>query len=165
MLNHLWGLGRTNVKRIRSEKDFHYLLKYVTKGGSLPEWALKERRIRIFQTSRGFYKPKEETAADVEAPQEEPEAKRTIKRRASYTIGERLERWKRIATYIKGDKVRPILLCAPFQDLLGLYVLAIARAGNYLGNGRIKITTQKDIIPWLIKPTINSNKNASAAST
>ena len=53
LLNHLWSYGRTEVKRI-GNKDFHYLLKYVTKGGELPEWVLKRNRSRIFQPSHGF---------------------------------------------------------------------------------------------------------------
>jgi hypothetical protein len=54
LINHHWKYGRTNVKRIKS-KDFHYLLKYVTKGGGqLPPWVLDKKRIRIFQPCTGF---------------------------------------------------------------------------------------------------------------
>ena len=53
LLNELWGLGRTNVRRINNHK-FRYLLKYVTKGGGLPEWVLGRSRLRIFQSSKGF---------------------------------------------------------------------------------------------------------------
>ncbi|MGB0412980.1 MAG: rolling circle replication-associated protein, partial [Coraliomargarita sp.] len=61
MLSELWGFGRTNVKRIKNE-DFHYLLKYVCKSGSIPEWVQKRQRLRIFQPSRGFLLPSGESS-------------------------------------------------------------------------------------------------------
>jgi len=167
LLNELWGLGRTNVQRVKSDNDFRYLLKYVTKGGSLPDWALELKRIRIFQPSRGFYRQPESTPCPDEPVEAEPPQDTEpvgVQKRASYTLGERLERWRKQATYIQGDKVRAVNLCEPFQDLLGLYVLAVARAGNYLGNGRIQINKEKEIIPWLTKQQTNHNLNAPVAS-
>jgi hypothetical protein len=72
LLNHLWGLGRTNVRRISNQK-FRYLLKYVTKGGGLPEWVLGRTRLRVFQSSRGFLTDLPLTGA----PQSEPEPSET----------------------------------------------------------------------------------------
>src|ERR1022692_1203346 len=56
LLFDLWGLGWVKVQRI-SNKDFHYILKYVTKPGDLPTWVLKRKRLRVFQTTKGFLKP------------------------------------------------------------------------------------------------------------
>ena len=52
-----WGLGFTKTKRVSKTRDFRYLFKYVVKdNGELPEWVLDyPRRIRVFQTSVGFY--------------------------------------------------------------------------------------------------------------
>ena len=52
-----WGYGFTKTKRVTKERDFKYLFKYVCKDpGDLPEWVLDfPRRIRVFQTSAGFY--------------------------------------------------------------------------------------------------------------
>lgn len=51
-----WGLGRINVRCVRGT-DIRYVLKYVTKHAEeVPEWVGRHLgRIRVFQTSRGFY--------------------------------------------------------------------------------------------------------------
>ena len=54
LLNHLWKVGRTNIRRIDSH-GISYLLKYVTKGQNLPEWVKERKRLRITQASQGFY--------------------------------------------------------------------------------------------------------------
>jgi hypothetical protein len=49
LLNELWGLGRTYVRRITNER-FRYLLKYVTKdGGLLPDWVRHRTCLRVFR--------------------------------------------------------------------------------------------------------------------
>jgi hypothetical protein len=53
LLAELWGLGWVKVQRI-TNKDFHYLLKYVTKPDDLPEWVKNRKRLRVFQTTKGF---------------------------------------------------------------------------------------------------------------
>ena len=55
-LTKWWGLGRVDVRRVR-QQDWEYLFKYVSKGlEELPEWLTHFKgRIRIFQTSRGFW--------------------------------------------------------------------------------------------------------------
>jgi hypothetical protein len=66
LVTHLWGFGRTDVKRIKTS-EFNYLLKYVTKGPTLPDWVLQMPRLRIFQSSRGFLKPLPKTRGNKEA--------------------------------------------------------------------------------------------------
>ncbi len=78
LLNEFWGLGRTNVEKIKNA-DFDYLFKYVSKcpahtqsdssGLALPDWVLDYKRhgkdgkpmmrIRFWQT-RNFYEPKDD---------------------------------------------------------------------------------------------------------
>ncbi len=55
LLSELWGLGWVKAQRI-TRSDFHYLLKYVTKSDELPEWVKKRKRLRVFQTTKGFLK-------------------------------------------------------------------------------------------------------------
>jgi len=136
LLNRLWGMGRTNVKRI-SNDEFHYLLKYVTKGGEIPEWVLKRERIRIFQTSRNFYavprkqyppKPKNSEGT------EKTEQKKPI------TIEERLSKWERKAVFHDlNDQYATYNLTIPYRELVGAVVFNLALAGRYLGRGQIKI--------------------------
>ncbi len=142
LLSHLWGFGRTDVRRIRN-KTFHYLLKYVTKGGGLPEWVKGRTRLRIFQASRGFYPiPCEPKAASDNA--------KGRKRRVTL-IRERLERWSKTALLQQGERVRQIQLGAPFADLLAEQILPVAKAGRYLGNGHIQINDASEIIVWIEK--------------
>ena len=56
LLQELWGLGFVKVKRVKAN-SWRYLMKYVVKGnGVVPDWVLDyPRRIRVFQTSVGFY--------------------------------------------------------------------------------------------------------------
>jgi hypothetical protein len=55
-LERWWGLGRINVRRIKAQ-DIGYLFKYVTKAAEdVPLWVGSHKgRMRVFQTSRGFY--------------------------------------------------------------------------------------------------------------
>jgi hypothetical protein len=52
-----WGLGFTKTLRVKKSRDFRYLFKYVVKdNGEIPDWVLDfGKRIRVFQTSVGFY--------------------------------------------------------------------------------------------------------------
>jgi hypothetical protein len=67
-LESWWGLGRVNVKRVK-QREIGYVLKYVAKGPEdLPAWVMEHKgRLRVFQTSRGFFtrpkaKPREKQA-------------------------------------------------------------------------------------------------------
>lgn len=141
LLNELWGLGRTNVRRI-SNRGFRYLLKYVTKGGRLPEWALGRSRLRAFQSSRGFLFPvgQNRKAASATA---EPQ-----KRRES-TLGDRLKRWERTALLERGEHFEQLVLVAPFFDLMAHLIFPIAREGRYLGGGRFQINDPFQLLPWI----------------
>ena len=140
LLTELWGYGRPNVQRIRNH-TFRYLLKYVTKGGGLPEWVKGRSRLRIFQSSRGFYT----TPSDPKPAPEKEGSKRKIT-----TLGERLERWGKTALLQTGDKYQQLILGAPFAELLAELILPVAKAGRYLGNGHIQINDRIDIMPWII---------------
>jgi hypothetical protein len=146
LLNHLWGLGRTNVQRISNHR-FRYLLKYVTKGGGLPEWILGRKRLRVFQSSRGFLRGRAEHGP--EAAQAIP-TKRTHRRRVT-TLGERLEQWKKSALLKQGDQYNRCILMEPFKVLFDHLVFPVAQEGRYLGNGRILINDTTQIMPWLTK--------------
>lgn len=150
LLAHLWRHGRVNVKRIQND-EFRYLLKYVCKGNSVPDWILQRKRLRVFCPSRGFLKPAAEKAGggdSYKAPG--PKLKR-----ASKAIGERLEGWKRtgliVGKYSRDGKktARQIPLSDTFQNLFDRHVYAVALDGRYLGDGKINIKQRKDIHPWI----------------
>jgi hypothetical protein len=147
LLNELWGLGRTNVRRITNHK-FHYLLKYVTKGGGLPAWVLGRSRLRVFQSSRGFYLVQAEAKPAGESTP-------TGRKRKTGTIGERLARWGKTALLQRGEKFRQVILGAPFMELLAEFIFPVALERRYLGNGRVLINDISELIPWII-PKSNS---------
>ena len=110
LLAHLWGLGFTKVRRISAAK-FRYLLKYVVKGGSLPDWVLTRSRLRIFQSSHGFLvKPQEEKTTGATDPEHRS-------RRLRSNIGERIERWRRTAVFEREEERYRVLLRAPWKEL------------------------------------------------
>jgi len=154
LITHLWGLGRTDVRRIKNEK-FHYLLKYVTKGGALPDWVLARKRLRVFQPSHGFCKPEPEDEEREEGEKMPPPM--CPKKRASYTLGERLTRWSKTALLGHGSDCEQIPLSAPFTELFNELVYSVAVAGRYLGNGEIQINDRRELIPWIIPlPALSS---------
>ena len=153
LLTALWGYGRTNVGRIRNH-TFRYLLKYVTKGGDLPDWVKGRTRLRVFQSSRGFYK----TPPEVKEPSE-----KTGRTRKLGTIGERLIRWGKTALLQEGENFRQLILGAPFVELLAELVLPVAKAGRYLGNGHIQINDATELLQWIIpkqKPSPGASMSA-----
>jgi hypothetical protein len=81
-------LGWVKVQRITNQ-DFHYLLKYVTKADELPEWVNKRKRLRVFQTTKSFFKPATEPKP---AAKSELDKLKARKHRASYTADERFWR-------------------------------------------------------------------------
>ena len=153
LLTELWGYGRPNVRRIRNH-TFHYLLKYVTKGGGLPEWVLARSRLRVFQSSRGFYRTANEPKA---------QSKPTGRKRKVSLLGDRLKRWRKTALLQKGDTFQQVPLVAPFAELLDKHILPIARAGRYLGNGHIVINDIEQINLW-IENQLNSAPVASMSA-
>ena len=143
----LWGLGRIDVRRI-SDGKFKYLLKYVTKGGGLPEWVLGLKRVRIWQTTQGFYKA-DVPKAEISEAEHEGTSPIPKKRRHLSTIGERIERWRKGALLQIGDEYHQIILTAPFCDLLAALVLPIALECRYQGDGRITINDISQLVPWM----------------
>lgn len=165
LLTKVWGMGRVNIKRIANE-DFHYLLKYVCKPADMPDWVKRRKRLRVFQSARGFLKrepeanpsvPDQQTHEDSELTTDESgrelgvdlSALPTSKRRASYTIGERIERWARMATLVCGEVVRTITFRCAFRDIFDRLVLSIALDGRYLGNGATTIRNEKHMLSWI----------------
>jgi len=142
LMTALWDFGRTDVRRI-SNKRFDYLLKYVTKGGGLPDWVSGRTRLRVFQTSRGFY---------ITPSESKPAATKTGRKRRVSLLGERIARWSRTGLLQTGETFRQVLLRAPFADLLDQLILPVAKARRYLGNGHILINDSLDLIPWIQNP-------------
>jgi hypothetical protein len=140
LLAELWGLGWVTVQRIEN-KDFHYLLKYVTKPDELPAWVLKRKRLRVFQSTKGFLKPlpPEPKTISLKEPQ----------KRASYTMNERFWRWACMAVLRQNGKARTILFQVPYREIFDHLVLDAARDGRYQGGGNIVINRKEGINVWL----------------
>lgn len=130
LVNELWACGRTNVERISTEK-FRYLLKYVTKPGDLPEWVLNRERFRVFQSSRGFLKPLN-TGGQTEKT-DKPEGEELEVKREASTIGQRLERWRRMGLIREGTYCRAVTFDRAYVELIGEQVLTACKEGRYLG--------------------------------
>jgi len=146
LLNELWTLGRPNVRRITNDR-FRYLLKYVTKGGSLPDWVKSRKRLRVFQASRGFYK------CETKEKKEKSLGPKRKRRRSKETLGERVERYSRTALFQSGTSFSHLPIRAPFEELKGLLILPAAEAGRYLGNGFFQISDMKELEVWIPKQT------------
>jgi len=153
LLYELWGLGLCHVRRIDND-HFRYLLKYVTKRGEYPPWAMMRQRLRIFQPSHGFMKPLAKRAEVPKAVVPDPTLEGYTRKRASFTIGERLHRWARMALLNQDGHFRTLTLALPFQELFDVLILSIAEFKRYLGNGFIKIDDRKQLIPWIQNPNM-----------
>jgi hypothetical protein len=137
LLTGMWGLGRTDVRRIDS-KEFRYLLKYVTKEGDLPDWILNRKRLRVFQSSKGFLKPAKD-AEDSSAAEKTADREPERRRRRRFTIGERLERWGRLAVIRNGILNRIVEFERPYQGFARENAIRFAKTGRYLGRGGFAI--------------------------
>lgn len=142
LLTELWGYGIVDVRRIENV-DFHYLLKYVTKGGELPEWVKSRSRIRIVQASRDFYIDKRESNNDPKTDQP--------KRLQIKTIGERLKAWNCSALFESATGlVRRLKLIAPYSSILAEHVYTLALNGRYVGRGHVLVNSITQISKWMI---------------
>ncbi len=139
LLAAMWDLGWVKVQRINND-DFRYLLKYITKADDLPEWVKKKSRLRVFQSSKGFLTPLPK--------QEKKETLSPAQHRASYTIAERLERWKQMGVIRHKGKAQIIHFRVPFRDIFDHLVLIAALDGRYKGRGEITIKPEEGIIIW-----------------
>ena len=146
LLNALWGLGRTNARRIGNQR-FRYLLKYVTKGGGLPEWVLGRRRLRVLQSSRGFLLPS--SGAYPGHPSAEHSTTTHSKTRKVSNLGDRLMRWRRTATLEFGKRFRQVTLAAPFFDIVANLIFPAAMEGRYQGGGRFQINDTQQLLSWI----------------
>ena len=150
LLAELWGLGWVKVQRITNE-DFHYLLKYVTKPDDLPEWVRKRKRLRVFQTTKGFLKPLPVQLKKISL--KEP------RKRASYTMDERFWRWACTGVIRLHGKARTVRFRVPYRELFDQLVLSAALDGRYKGSGEIIIPRKEGLKLWLkmqnqlLKPT------------
>jgi len=166
LLAELWDRGWVKVQRITT-KDFHYLLKYVTKPDDLPEWVLKRKRLRVFQTTKGFLKPLLVKAASHPFDESKPSSQQTDdksllklkRRRASYTMDERFWRWARMAVLRWNSRARTVKFRMPYREIFDQLVLSAAREGRYKGSGEIIINRKEGLTLWLktqnqlLKPT------------
>jgi hypothetical protein len=143
LLAELWGLGWVKVQRI-TNTDFHYLLKYVTKPEELPGWILKRKRLRVFQTTKGFLKPlpKVEKFDVLDQLKEK-------RKRASYTMDERFWRWACMGVIRQNGQARTVKFQIPYRELFDHLVLAAALDGRYKGNGEIIIDRKNGLNVWL----------------
>lgn len=140
LLAELWGLGWVKVQRI-SNGDFHYLLKYVTKPDDLPEWVKKRKRLRVFQSTKGFLKPL--------PPRPKTISLHDPRKRASYTMDERFYRWACMAVIRWNGKARTVKFRMPYRELFDHLVLSAARDGLYKGSGEIVIPRKDGLNKWL----------------
>jgi len=145
LLAELWGLGWVTVQRITNE-DFHYLLKYVTKADDLPEWVKKRKRLRVFQSTKGFLKAASEPEPTAKSELDQLEEKQ---HRASYTIDERFWRWACMGVIRQYGKARTVMFRCPYREIFDQLVLSAARDGRYKGSGEIIINRKDGITLWL----------------
>jgi hypothetical protein len=146
LLADLWGRGWVDVKRIKNT-DFHYLLKYVTKPDELPEWVKKRKRLRVFQTSKGFLEPA--AAMKPAMPKNAEEELKPKKERASYTIDERFWRWACMAVLRQFGRARTVKFQVPYRELFDHLVLSAALDGRYRGSGKIVVNNREGLALWL----------------
>lgn len=144
LLAELWGLGWVKVQRI-TNKDFHYLLKYVTKPDELPEWVKGRKRLRVFQTTAGFLKVIPQFRRVKETLDDLKEACK----RASFTIGERFQRWACMASLRQFGMARTVRFRIPYREIFDHLVLSAALDGRYKGSGEIIVPRKEGLQLWL----------------
>lgn len=113
-----WGLGFTQTLRVRGH-DWRYLFKYVVKGsGEIPAWVLDyPGRIRVFQTSSGFFGcggARRDVPEDLLLEVERTET-------AVVTLRGKFERWERKALLrFRGEIMRVVVveLVRPWRETL-----------------------------------------------
>jgi hypothetical protein len=140
LLAELWGLGWVKVQRIATD-DFHYLLKYMTKPDDLPAWVLKRKRLRVFQSTKGFLKPL--------PPEPKIISLNEPRQRASFTMDERFWRWACMAVLRQNGKARTVRFQMPYREIFDHLVLSAALDGRYKGNGEIIINRKEVLNPWI----------------
>jgi len=140
LLAGMWDRGWVTVQRIKTT-DFHYLLKYVTKPDELPEWVKKRKRLRVFQTTKGFLKPL--------PPKPKIISLKEPRKRASYTMDERFWRWACTGVLRRNGLARIVRFQIPYRELFDHLVLSAALDGRYKGSGEIIINRKEGITSWI----------------
>ncbi len=140
LLAELWDRGWVKVQRI-SNDDFHYLLKYVTKPDELPAWVLTRKRLRVFQTTKGFLKPL--------PPKPQTISLKEPRKRASHTMAKRFLLWACLAVIRHNGKARTFKFRMPYREIFDQLVLSAALAGRYKGSGEIIINREEVLNPWI----------------
>jgi hypothetical protein len=140
LLAELWGLGWVKVQRITTE-EFHYLLTYVTQPEDLPGWVRTRKRLRVFQTTKGFLKPLPAQPKTISL--KEP------RKRASYTIEERFWVWACQAVLRQRGAARVVRFQMPYRKLFDHLVLSAALDGRYKGGGEIIVSRREGLTVWL----------------
>ena len=104
----------------------------------------KRKRLRVFQSTKGFLKPTERKSV-VKSDRDELKPKR---HRASYTMNERFWRWACMGVIRQNGKARTVRFQVPYRDLFDQLVLPAALAGHYKGSGEI-IVPKEGLGLWL----------------
>jgi hypothetical protein len=140
LLAELWDRGWIKVQRI-TNKDFHYLLKYVSKPDDLPEWVGKRKRLRVFQSTKGFLKPL--------AVESKTLSLKEHRKRNSYTMDERFRHWACMGVIRHAGKARTVRFRVPYRQIFDHLVLSAARDGRYKGSGEIIIPRKEGLKLWI----------------
>lgn len=135
-----WGLGRTNIKRINAV-DMRYVFKYVAKDlESLPDWVrCYKGRMRVFQTSKGFFTVKKERPA-----REKKEPRMCM---VPHTLATRLD-WDAHKALVKestehGERFCSVRLTVTFAELhLWQVQQAIIQGRQLAAPGKVNISQQ-----------------------
>ncbi|WP_425503912.1 rolling circle replication-associated protein [Cerasicoccus frondis] len=160
-----WGLGRTNVERLRRKK-FVYLFKYVTKGAfegdnteglNLPDWLLDFNggsRMRFWQTGGGFYTKAQDPDWSVDE-KEPPQDKRYSYIRR--TIREQWRFWMRRAVVCVRSRLKHYPIKAGYFVLNTDYNEFYQRAVNLSIHGKAALSGFSfNMTPSHIKESIES---------
>jgi hypothetical protein len=141
-LERIWGYGFVDVKRVKPNK-WRYLFKYVVKGnGPIPDWVLDyPKRIRVFQTSVGFFEKRGGESGD-----ERPVEREVSDQRGS--LREKFDRWEtkgRLRRRSEIEKVYTVDLVGTFYSLL----LGHVAGGRRVLNHYTVPLTEEEIRTWI----------------
>lgn len=142
-----WGLGFTKTKRVSMTRDFRYLFKYVVKdNGDVPDWVLDyPKRIRVFQTSVGFYSD----------PQPASPSTGSVDDSELITLRVKFTEWnERGVVRVREACYRafPVRLVGPYVDLFIRRVESGARALDAYHVPLQLESIEEYIRPWIPKP-------------
>ncbi len=146
LLANLWDRGWVKVRRITAA-DFHYHLKYVTKPADLPKWVMKRKRLRVFQTTKGFLTGP--ATSKPGTPKNDLDKLKPKQHRTSYTMDERFWRWACMGVIRQNGQARTVKFQIPYRELFDHLVLSAALDGRYKGSGEIIVPRKEGLTSWL----------------